>query len=31
MLAAPVGFAVYMAVHLAVRARPAADDWTRGR
>lgn len=28
---APVDFAVYMAVHLAVRLRPAAQEWTRGR
>jgi glycosyltransferase involved in cell wall biosynthesis len=27
----PPGFAVYMAVHLAVRAKPATTDWTRGR
>ncbi|MEZ5913573.1 MAG: glycosyltransferase [Paracoccaceae bacterium] len=27
----PVGFAVYLSVHLAVRLRPAGRDWTRGR
>ncbi len=30
-LAAPLGLAVYLAVHLAVRARPGGSDWTRGR
>jgi glycosyltransferase involved in cell wall biosynthesis len=30
-LAAPVGFMVYAAVRLAVRLRPAAADWSRGR
>lgn len=30
-LRAPVGFAVYLAVHVAVRLRPPAADWTRGR
>lgn len=30
-LARPVGLAVYLAVHLAVRLRPAGRDWTRGR
>ncbi|HMO06019.1 MAG TPA: glycosyltransferase [Paracoccaceae bacterium] len=29
--AAPLGLAVYLAVHLAVRLRPAGPDWTRGR
>jgi hypothetical protein len=27
----PLGFAVYLAVHVAVRLRPASDSWTRGR
>ncbi len=27
----PGGMAVYLAVHLAVRARPPSADWTRGR
>ncbi len=27
----PVGFLVYLLVHLAVRMRPPASDWTRGR
>ena len=27
----PVGSAVYLAVHLAVRTRPAGTRWTRGR
>lgn len=27
----PVGFLVYILVHLAVRMRPPAADWTRGR
>lgn len=31
MVTAPVGFAVYMAVHLAVRLRRSTADWTRGR
>ena len=30
-LVAPVGFMVYAAVRLAVRLRPAAADWSRGR
>lgn len=30
-LSAPLGFLVYMTVHLAVRASPAQTDWTRGR
>lgn len=30
-LVAPVGFMVYGAVRLAVRLRPAAADWSRGR
>jgi glycosyltransferase involved in cell wall biosynthesis len=28
---APIGFVVYLAVHFAVRLRPASDAWTRGR
>jgi glycosyltransferase involved in cell wall biosynthesis len=28
---APVGFIVYLMVHVAVRLRPASDAWTRGR
>lgn len=31
MIAAPVGFAVYLAVHLVVRMRRATPDWSRGR
>lgn len=31
MLRDPVGFAVYLGVHLAVRLRRADDSWTRGR
>ncbi|MBI6630601.1 glycosyltransferase [Pontibaca salina] len=31
MLSAPVGFGVYLAVHLAVRLRRSTADWTRGR
>lgn len=31
LLRRPVAFAVYLAVHLAVRLRPAGADWTRGR
>lgn len=27
----PVGLAVYLTVHIAVRLRPATKDWTRGR
>lgn len=27
----PLGFAVYLAVHVAVRTKPATADWTRGR
>ncbi len=27
----PIGFLVYLGVHLAVRMRPPAADWTRGR
>lgn len=27
----PLGFGVYLAVHLAVRLKPATADWTRGR
>ena len=27
----PVGFAIYMLVYIAVRMRPPAKDWTRGR
>lgn len=30
-MAAPAGFLVYAAVRLAVRLRPAAADWSRGR
>ena len=30
-LAAPAGMAVYLAVHVAVRLRPASSAWTRGR
>ena len=30
-LRVPLGFAVYLGVHLAVRLRPPAADWTRGR
>lgn len=30
-LRVPLGFLVYLAVHLAVRMRPPAADWTRGR
>ncbi|MES2915813.1 MAG: glycosyltransferase [Pseudomonadota bacterium] len=30
-LSAPLGFLVYVTVHLAVRLRPPAADWTRGR
>lgn len=30
-LVAPLGFVVYAAVRLAVRLRPAAADWSRGR
>ncbi len=28
---APVGFIVYLLVHIAVRLKPAGTDWTRGR
>lgn len=31
LIAAPVGFAVYLAVHLTVRLRRSTADWTRGR
>ena len=31
LLRDPMGFAVYLAVHLAVRLRRADDSWTRGR
>lgn len=27
----PVGFAIYLAVHVGVRLRPASTQWTRGR
>lgn len=27
----PLGFSVYLAVHVSVRLRPASTDWTRGR
>jgi hypothetical protein len=30
-LRVPLGFLVYLTVHLAVRMRPPATDWTRGR
>jgi glycosyltransferase involved in cell wall biosynthesis len=30
-LRVPMGFLVYMAVHIAVRLRPATGEWTRGR
>lgn len=30
-IAAPMGFLIYLAVHLAVRASPPKGDWTRGR
>ena len=31
MLAAPLGFLVYMTVHIFVRLRPPSEKWTRGR
>ncbi len=30
-LSDPLGFAVYLAVHVSVRLKPASGDWTRGR
>ena len=31
MIAAPIGFAIYLAVHLTVRLRRSTADWSRGR
>ncbi|MBA3908686.1 MAG: glycosyl transferase [Rhodobacter sp.] len=31
LMADPLGFGVYLAVHLAVRLKPATAEWTRGR